>query len=386
MEVQHLTPIVAIDRGAAFDTVNHDLLLQTLQKCFGVCGSALAWIASYLSGRNFSVCVNGCKSSPISINFSVPQGSINGPIYFTCYSSTMGTCIGPGCELVGYADDHSLYTKYRAGNIAEEAASIARLSSALENTKQWMLENRLKMNDDKTEFTIFGSSHLLQKCDLMNITVGQSVVERSPVIKLLGVQLDEQLNFKEHISNKARMAALGMFNLIKLRPYLDRKTCLKLANALIFSHMDYANSLLVNLPKTTLHPFQRIQNLTAKIILGRSKYTSSTEALKELHILPVHVRCEFKLLVLVYKALNNLAPSYLKELLNIKPFSYKTRSSNSIMLEVPFTRHETFADRSFCVAGPKCWNRLPDKVKCCSDINMFKKELKTYLFARTFLS
>ncbi|PIK42822.1 putative RNA-directed DNA polymerase from transposon X-element [Apostichopus japonicus] len=86
---------------------------------------------------------------------------------------------------------------------------------------------------------------------------------------------------------KARASALAMFNLKKIRKYLDKSTCLKIANATIFSHMDYCNGLFINLPASTLHPLQRIQNYTAKIILGRSKYDSASAALKELHILPL---------------------------------------------------------------------------------------------------
>ena len=71
-----------------------------------------------------------------------------------------------------------------------------------------------------------------------------------------------------------------MFNLKKFKRHLDRGNCLKNANALIFSHMDYANSVFINLPKLTLHHFQRIQNMTAKIILAVSKFSSTTGALK----------------------------------------------------------------------------------------------------------
>ena len=97
-------------------------------------------------------------------------------------------------------------------------------------------------------------------------------------------------------------------NIVK---YLDRPTCLKLANALVFSHMDYCNSLFITLHLTTLAPFQRIQNLTAKIILDGSKYDSTTEALKELHILPIPVRAEYSKLVLVYRCLHGLAVEYI---------------------------------------------------------------------------
>ena len=149
--------------------------------------------------------------------------------------------------------------------------------------------------------------------------------------------------------------------------------------------MDYANSLFVNLPKSSLWPLQRIQNQTAKIILGRSKFSSSTDALKQLHILPIHVRAEFKLLVLVFKCLHNLAPDYLSNLIQRRKCHYSTRSSTSgCQLQVPFTKSSTFRDRSFSVAGPKLWNSLPENVRNCSSIDSFKSKLKTHLFTKTF--
>ena len=141
----------------------------------------------------------------------------------------------------------------------------------------------------------------------------------------------------------------------------------------------------MNLPKSTLQPFQRIQNLTAKIILGRSKYSSATEALKELHILPVHIRAEYKLLVLVYKCLNNLAPSYLSDLISKQQAGYATRSTKKNLLVVPFVKNKTFADRSFSVAGPRLWNALPEIVKTAPSVDTFKTRLKTHLFTKTFL-
>jgi hypothetical protein len=384
MERQFLTPLVAIDLSAAFDTVNHDLLLEIMQHCFGVCDTAKDWISSYLSDRSFEVCINGESSTSININFSVPQGSINGPVYFTCYSSTLGSCVDDNNGLIGYADDHSVYGSFKAGELSAERYALFQLSSTLDDIKEWMLMNRLKMNEEKTEFIVFGHNRSLSKCNTTSIRVGESDIPRNPCLKLLGVYMDEQLNFKRHIATKCRAAMCALMCLKKLRPHLSKETSLKLANALIFSHMDYGNGLFINLPKSTLHPFQRIQNYTAKVILQRSKFSSSTEALKELHILPIHVRSEFKLLVLTFKCIHGLAPKYLSDLLNATRSRYTTRSSSRNILHVPFVKCKTFAERSFSIAAPKLWNNLPGSVQESETVDLFKKRLKTHLFERTF--
>ncbi len=106
MEQHQLTPLVAIDLSAAFDTVKHDLLLEIMEKCFGVCGTARQWM-SYLSDRSFDVRINNAVSAPKHIDFSVPQGSINEPIYFTCYVSTLRYVVKEQEKLAGFADDHN---------------------------------------------------------------------------------------------------------------------------------------------------------------------------------------------------------------------------------------------------------------------------------------
>ena len=136
--------------------------------------------------------------------------------------------------------------------------------------------------------------------------------------------------------------------------------------------------------KTHWDHFNGYKVFAAKMAIGKSKFSSATAALKELHILPIAVRCEFKILVMVYKSLHGLAPVYLANLLNRRSFACTTRSSGQNMLLVFFTKRKTFADRSFSVAGPKLWNNLPTHVKNSESLDSFKKTLKTYLFLRTF--
>ena len=186
--------MVAIDLSAAFDTVNHELLLEIMEYCFVVCDNAKKWISSYLSNRIFKVHINNKQSDPADrpINFSVPQGSINGSVYFTCYSNTLGACVGFNAadNISGYADDHSTYASFNAGDQSAEINIICHLFSTLKNIKDCILHNRLKMNDDKTEFIIFGSNRSLPKCNTSSIRVGDSQVTHT---QLWTIQHDFQV-------------------------------------------------------------------------------------------------------------------------------------------------------------------------------------------------
>ena len=380
MENQKITSVTAIDLSAAFDTVDHDTLLNVLNKSFGIKDKALDWVESYLRPRRMHVTIDHTSSDPQQLPFSVPQGSVAGPILYTMYASTMQSVV-ENQSISGYADDHCLYSSFKPST-KDEKKVILEQEDCLRKVKTWMSQNRLKMNDDKTEFILIGHQSQLKKCSINSITVDSSIIRASDHIKYLGVWIDKELNFKHHILKKSRLAAMNLRNISKIRQHLSESSCKTLIQALVISHLDYSNAILADLPMSTLQPAQRIQNYAAKVILGRRKFDSSTDALKDLHWLPIHLRARFKLLLLVHKSIHNRAPSYLKNLLIPVTTTRQTRSSETkeFDLIVPATKRVTFAARSFSVAGPRHWNSLTYELKSIEDCNLFRKKLKTFLF------
>ena len=124
--------------------------------------------------------------------------------------------------------------------------------------------------------------------------------------------------------------------------------------------------------------------MCAKLVLLRTKYDSSTQALKDLHWLPVRLGINFKICVLTYKSIHNIGPDYLGSLLKVREVGTRTLRSNvlnnKLLLEVPKTKLKTFAARSFSVKGPELWNKLPEDLRLSQSIAVFKSSLKTYLF------
>jgi hypothetical protein len=153
---------------------------------------------------------------------------------------------------------------------------------------------------------------------------------------------------------------------------------------LVISHLDYANGVYIGLPKCEISRLQRVQNFAAKTILNKRRRDSATSCLKELHWLPILLRIDFKILTMVYKCINRQAPSYLCDLIKIRPERRMTLRSdtNYKMLEIPTTKRKTFAERSFSVSGPRLWNDLPSYIRSSKSISSFKKDLKTYLFEK----
>ena len=187
------------------------------------------------------------------------------------------------------------------------------------------------------EYIIFGSHQQLTKINPDPLQAGTNLIELSNKVKYLGTLLDNTLSLDQHVSSKVQKA---MANFIKVRyicKYITWEACTTLLLMLCMSHLDYSNVVLYGIPNKTLNKYQRIQNMCAKLVLGKSKCESSTESLKALHWLPIQQWIEFKILILTHKCINNSAPRYLQELISIKGKKEENMRSNSmgVLLNTP---------------------------------------------------
>ena len=386
MENQEVSALAAIDLSAAFDTIDHDILLDVLAVKFGISGKTFEWFETYLRPRQCKINVGSEYSAPRSLGFSVPQGSCAGPVLYLAYASTMQEIVSDSISLYGYADDHALKNSFKASDRKSESESIRNIEKCMVQIKSWMDSNRLKMNSTKTEFILFGHKTQLKKCETVNISVVGETVERSSDIKYLGVWLDQSLNLKLHIKKKCRIAMLNLQRIKLIRDSLTVEACKVLVHGMVISHLNYANAIFAGLPSCDIMKLQRVQNTAARLILQRSKFESATQCCKELHWLPIRARIDYKISTLIFKCLTNSAPEYLKNLVTYKiPKRHGLRVDlDDKLLVVPFTRRKIFADRSFSVYGPRIWNTLPYNIRNCNNYEAFKTSLKTYLFQREY--
>ena len=177
---------------------------------------------------------------------------------------------------------------------------------------------QLKLNSEKTKYVLFGSKHQLNKAEKEPLKAGPDFIELSDKVQYLGGVLDNNLNFESHMSLKVQKAMANFIKIKSIRRYITKEACTTLVIMLCMSHLDYSNALLYGLPKKTIRRYQVIQNMCAKLVLGRSKYSSSTKALKCLHWLPIWWRITYKIGLLTFKCINKAAPRYLQELITIR--------------------------------------------------------------------
>ena len=151
------------------------------------------------------------------------------------------------------------------------------------------------------------------------------------------------------------------------------------------SRLDLNNALLYGVPDCLLKKIKRIHYASAQLLTRCNPNQSMSPILHKLHWLPIGQRIEYKILLMVFKCLNKLAPDYLSELINKKENLRPLRSSSDIVLTIPKVKTSvTYGDRAFSVAAPKLWNNLPSSIKQSSTIDKFKSSLKTHLFKVAF--
>ena len=247
-----------------------------------------------------------------------------------------------------------------------------------------MIVNKLIMNDAKTECMLAGSRKQLSKINFDRINVNDASIQIVDSVRNLGAYFDSTMSMSTHIDTKCRAAFIHLHNIRKIRKYLTVDATKTLLQAFVFSHLDYCNSLLMGLPDYQIKKLQRIQNIGAKLVFKKSKFDHVTNLLIELHWLPVEFRIIFKVLLFTFKGIHNLAPVYINEMFRVKSCSYSIRSLDSLTLVYNMNKRVTFADRSLPVAGAREWNKLPSYLRDISDIDSFKKQLKTFLFKKAF--
>lgn len=266
--------------------------------------------------------------------------------------------------------------------------SVGNIEQCVAELREWMMINKLALNDKKTEIVHFHSK-FPRKIEFERVTelnVGESPITTCNKVRNLGFHFDEFLSLNDHISSICKSVLYSLFKIGRIRKFLDRKNTETLVHALITSRLDFCNSLLHNLKpiNTTLDKLQFLQNSAARLVTRTGLYEHITPILRELHWLPICQRTKFKILLITYKCLNGQAPIYLSELLVKWSPRRQTRQAitqNELRLEHSiYDGCDFYGSRAFSVAAPILWNALPINIRNCVTVESFKSNLKTHLF------
>lgn len=371
--------LMLLDLSAAFDTVDYDILVGRLASRLGIRGVVLQWLNSYLRNRTQVVTVMEAMSVLAELLFGVPQGSVLGPLLFVMYVLPLSDIVRKhGVSLHSYADDTQLYVEFDHKDPSSINEAIKALESCIDDIRMWMLRNKLKMNDGKTEMMIFTSPRV--KLPDLSVVVGMDSHHSATTARNLGVILDSHLSMDAHIKRVCQVSYFQLKTLRSVRDVLSVEALERLVHAFVTARLDYCNSILFGITDAAIHKLQLLQNAAARLVSKTGRYEHITPIMKDLHWLPVKQRIEFKVLILTYKALNGLAPPYVCELIHPYHPTRALRSADTNLLSVPRVKLKTFGHRSFHHASPTLWNQLPVELRKSSTLLIFKKRLKTHLF------
>ena len=376
--------LLLLDLSAALDTVDHQILLSRLSDCFGIQGKALLWFRSYLSGRTQFVSIESERSTSRPLTCGVPQGSVLGPILYLLYTSPLGYIMRHhGVSYHLYADDTQMYLTFKSSIQGDLQEARARLEACLVDIDRWMLLNKLKLNQDKSELLVLHAKHRPSP-SLDFVGVGDSNIVPSDFARNIGVVFDITFSLERHVIELCKTAFYHIRSISRIRKYLSYDTTKVLIHAFITSRLDNCNSLLYNLPKYLINRLQYVFNSAAKLVSLSRKFDHVTPLLIDLHWLPVEQRIIFKILLITYKALNGLAPSYVVDLLEPYVPRRSLRSSSKLKLTEPTFHLKSYGFRSFSICAPRLWNSIPFEIRSSSSIDNFKSKLKTHLFKQAF--
>ena len=372
-----LIGVASLDLSKAFDSISHSHLLQKLSN-LGLSQSSLQWCKSYLTKRKQQTKFKKFISTEETVTSGVPQGSIMGPIMFISFVNDLADNF-ENCKIVSYADDTQILV---SANTVPEVKK--KLENLIDVAQKWYTKNSLLNNITKTEIMLISGRKHQESLYIDIIDEGiKKRLQPKASIKILGVFVDQKLNWKKQIQEVNKKAKYAARNLQRINNLVPLRSRLLLYNSLVASHLKYADTVWAGCDVADKQKLQRTQNLAVKSILGMKKYDSASEALKKAKLLPLDHKQKIHEAVYIHKGLAHKLPSPICDQYNqLKPQSTSSRSIDQQLLNIHSHKTEKYK-HSPLYRTIKIWNSIPLNIKTIENSSTFKKNLQQH-FQKNF--
>ena len=356
------TGAILMDLSKAFDTINHELLIAKLY-AYGFSKDALKMINSYMSDRWQKTKIDKSFSSWSALLKGVPQGSVLGPILFNIYLNDLFYFLN--CNICNFADDTTPYVCDKNLDFVLEQLEL-QSNVAI----KWFEDNNMKMNASKCHLFVSGNKH-----EHMWARIGNDLIWESKTVKLLGITIDNELKFDEHISNICKKADRKLTVLMRIKKYLDFEKLRILFKTFFESQFKYCPLTWMFYSRITNNKINRLQERALRFVYD--DYLSSFDELLELdNSFTVHHYNIQTLCIELYKVYNNLSQTVFSELFTRNDVSYNLRSQSDFIIPRVKTVYKGLDSLRYF--GPTIWNLIPKEIKYCDSLENFTTKIRQW--------
>ena len=353
---------IFVDMSKAFDTVSHEILISKMEM-YGIKQVNLAFFKNYLSNRKCFVRIGSRESEMKPLNTGVPQGGVLGPLMFLIYINDLPQNCKELQPLL-FADDTTLsYSHYNYEKVLTECVT------GMETVVEWCLQNKITLNKEKTEAIIFSKRLNFTNEQTVNILGSEKLLSRECCF--LGVRLDSDLTFSNHIKHVVTKISKHTGILYKIRECLPLKACIDYYYAFVYPHLTYCVVIWGGTGLTHLQPLIVQHKRVIRTICYKGRREHSTPLFYRLKLLKFADIYKYHMLIYMHKAM--------REDIFSPVHDFNTRNR---YLAVPEFQRLTTCQRAVSYAGPKIWNSIPLYLKEIESISTFKRKLKFHLLAQ----